>query len=632
MLSRMKTKTTLQLLFLISLIIAPSNVNAEDKLVPSSISIRGEIVNNYANITHEIVFDNSGSDLDREVSYAIKIPYGLYLSNVSATMGNHTYWGRVEEIGEAENIYNESVASNMSAILVSSYADYYQFDLNVEGGEVLNLIAFFEGYLTRNRGKYQLNLIKEEYIDSTLDLSIDIQIQSSLASVLSPRIKGVLGEILEEVTDGYRLTYSYLDYFIEKDIIVSYSLATLDTEGKILTYFNGTDNFFVYLLAPEIDEVEQREPREFIFLIDVSGSMNGEKIIQAQDAFSKMIETLSNEDQFNVFTFSTAINSLWDTLKPGDSENVEEALDWVYDLYATGSTDLNEGIVQSLSNFDVESVNAKVLSLLSDGLASYGETDSENIRSNAIKENHAEAMIFSIAFGDDADDELMSALGFDSNGDYIKILPGVNAVDQLYNFYDTFATPVAIDHNITIDGGFDIAPDPSIIGGALFNGSEILITGKYSDALTISTSISYSSGENDMWSNTIADSISSGNQIERIWAVNTINQLLRFSEVNGITDQIDDQITSIALYYGLVVKGYTGLIIVIDDKDESYENRETDAGGIDFVNQDPSPPINEVYGLASFYEFSALVPVFLLIFIMRRRRMKNKETHKAPQY
>lgn len=611
----MKLRFHSQLVFMIILLISPLQIQAEDPLVPSVISISGSIQDNYANISYAILFDNSNSDRTRSVIYRQNIPSGLYLSNVSATMGNLTFWGKVELYETAEKIYNDSVSSDKSAILVTSTAEYYQFDVNVKAGQILDITAYFEGYLTRVRGDYHLDLFSNLNLDYEIDFSVDIQIQSSFSSVLATRIKGLEGEQREEIKNGYRILYSDTEYMVNDYVSLIYSISTIENGGKIITSTNGVDNFFIYLLAPEIKFIEDREPREFIFVIDVSGSMIGDKIAQAKDAFSIMIGTLADDDLFNVISFDHLVYSLWNEPRNGFSENINIATDWVFDLEAGGSTNLDGGIQKALDNLDNTTSTAKVLSLLSDGRATYGETNSESIRQNTIKENDIDAMIFTIAFGDDADEELMAALAYDSNGNFIKIIPGEDAINQLVDYYETFATPVAIDYNISIDGGYDIAPDPSSLGGALFNGSEIIIAGKYGSSLEVNTSITFSSGETDNWSNNVIGTENGGSHIERIWAINTINQLLKIVEANGRSKELDDKIINLALYYGIVVPEYTALIIVIEDSDDELVDTQ-----IDFLTEPQflgEPPVNELQGgfmdfpIMSIFTFLMIVPIIV---------------------
>lgn len=617
----MKLRVHSQLVFMIILLISPLQIQAEDPLIPSVISISGSIQDNYANISYAILFDNSNSDRTRSVIYRQNIPSGLYLSNVSATMGNLTFWGKVELYETAEKIYNDSVSSDKSAILVTSTAEYYQFDINVKAGQILDITAYFEGYLTRVRGDYHLDLFSNLNLDYEIDFSVDIQIQSSFSSVLATRIKGLEGEQREEIKNGYRLLYSDTEYMVNDYVSLIYSISTIENGGKIITSTNGVDNFFIYLLAPEIKFVEDREPREFIFVIDVSGSMIGDKIAQAKDAFSIMIGTLADDDLFNVISFDHLVYSLWNEPRNGFSENINIATDWVFDLEAGGSTNLDGGIQKALDNLDNTTSTAKVLSLLSDGVATYGETNSESIRQNTIKENDIDAMIFTIAFGDDADEELMAALAYDSNGNYIKIIPGEDAINQLVDYYETFATPVALDYNISIDGGYDIAPDPSSLGGALFNGSEIIIAGKYGSSLEVNTSITFSSGETDNWSNNVIGTETGGSHIERIWAINTINQLLKIVEANGRSKELDNKIINLALYYGIVVPNYTALVIVIEDSDDELVDTQ-----IDFLTDTQyagGAPINEVSGLNADFPFISMFIVFMLIPIIVNRRKER---------
>ena len=80
-------------------------VNGQTGLEPTSLAIDGEIIDNFANITYSLVFDNELSVTDTLLEYQMKAPTGLYLSNVSANMGDNTYWGEVYPIQQAQQIF-----------------------------------------------------------------------------------------------------------------------------------------------------------------------------------------------------------------------------------------------------------------------------------------------------------------------------------------------------------------------------------------------------------------------------------------------------------------------------------------------------------------------------------------------
>ncbi len=71
------------ILFICTLAFFPLSSEAQDPLLPYSVKVKGDIVNNYANFTYELRFDNTASAEATEVSWFFKVQEGIRLSNVS---------------------------------------------------------------------------------------------------------------------------------------------------------------------------------------------------------------------------------------------------------------------------------------------------------------------------------------------------------------------------------------------------------------------------------------------------------------------------------------------------------------------------------------------------------------------
>jgi hypothetical protein len=543
-----------------------SQISAQSGDEPISLDIGGEIIDNFANISYSLVFDNQNSDEDLSVIYDMREPAPLYLSNVSADMGDEMYWGKVYPISQAQQIYNESVAANKSAVLVTSLNDIYRFEVNIKAGNILNLKAYFEGYITRNLGTYNLILFDPVNSVYTLDFSVDLKIVSSFSSVISSRFEGLSGYSKSSITNGVQLTFSASNHLLSSMLSTRYSLNTLSVGGQLLTYTNGTDSFFAYLFAPEIDDIADREIREYLFIIDVSGSMSGTPLEQAKEAFNSMIETLGGSDLFNVVAFSSSSRLMWTEADVASVSNKDNAIDWVNDLSAGGGTNINDALVDGFSTFS-GTTTAKAVVFLSDGAPTSGETNTDQILTNTALANIHGAPIFSVAFGDNTEEGLMGSLAFESNGLFTKILPGDQAVHKLEMFYEIFEIPVALGVQMTYQNAQGIQPNPNVVIGAIFNGSEIITTGLFTGELQITTKVVYSTGDVS-YTNTASSASTDNPYVELIWAHNTINKLLLQSIINPENQDIKAEIVTIAVNYGIVVPNFTGLTIVLEEKAE----------------------------------------------------------------
>ena len=284
-------------------------------------------------------------------------------------------------------------------------------------------------------------------------------------------------------------------------------------------------------------------------------------------SFKAMIDSLDGNDQFNVVAFSSSSRLMWVESDVASDSNKNSAKSWVNGLTAGGGTNINDALVDGFKTFSGTST-AKAVAFLSDGAPTSGETDTTDILRNVESANVEEIPIFSIAFGESTDEGLMGSLAFESNGLFTKILPGDQAVQKLELFYENFAVPVALGVSMGYKNAIDILPLPSSLIGAIFNGTEIMTTGRYTGTLEITTKILYSSGD-QTYTNS-ADSASANNpHVELIWALNSINKLLRQVIADPNNQELKDQIVNIAIEYGIVVPNYTGLTIVLE---ETYTN------------------------------------------------------------
>jgi len=204
---------------------------------------------------------------------------------------------------------------------------------------------------------------------------------------------------------------------------------------------------FTHLFNPGTMQSTKPLPRNFVFVIDVSGSMFMNKLNDAKGAFEKIIQKLNDDvDHVAIHAFSNeGVESFWGPEKI-NSENKIKAIAYVNDLETVGGTNLNgayiEGIkrankMQKNSTNDTDDPFVPIVIILTDGQASTGTTNSVTI-SREVRAANAEvnAKIYAISFGEGADYNLLSGLSIQNNGIVVKIYDGYgDAETQIEEFY-----------------------------------------------------------------------------------------------------------------------------------------------------------------------------------------------------
>src|SRR5205085_8106915 len=98
-----------------------------------------------------------------------------------------------------------------------------------------------------------------------------------------------------------------------------------DVALSLLTYRKkGEDGHFLMMLAPKVDFDKRRiSSKDVIFVIDVSGSMDGEKLQQAKEALRfGLKQTLKDSDRFNIIAFESHIRAMSPTMMFATSSNI----------------------------------------------------------------------------------------------------------------------------------------------------------------------------------------------------------------------------------------------------------------------------------------------------------------------
>lgn len=184
-------------------------------------------------------------------------------------------------------------------------------------------------------------------------------------------------------------------------------------------------------------------PRNIAFVIDVSGSMKGQKLSDAQKAFSAMITTLAVEDYFAIQSFSSSGTVSVFESRAASIDAKSAAITFVNDLIAGGGTNLNDAYTHGLDRImtmeqtrDQDREYVPVLVILTDGQATAGKTGSQQISKAVRAKNEINAKIFALSFGVGADLSLLLGISVQNGGMAIQIYEGFDdAAQQMEGFF-----------------------------------------------------------------------------------------------------------------------------------------------------------------------------------------------------
>ncbi len=208
--------------------------------------------------------------------------------------------------------------------------------------------------------------------------------------------------------------------------------------------------------------------------MDTSGSMDGEKIVQAKAAADYVLDHLGQDDRFNIVAFSTATRLFSD--RPVPAARRDEGHAFVRSLAAAGSTDINRALLEALAGADAE--RPTVLIFLTDGLPTAGEVDPDRIVANIAAAAPKAVRLFAFGVGYDVDTVLLDQLSSGQRGTSTYVKPEQNIEEEVSGFYAKVSAPVLIDVEATFSVFRSKTSTPTRLPD-LFAGNQLVVAGRY---------------------------------------------------------------------------------------------------------------------------------------------------------
>jgi Ca-activated chloride channel family protein len=581
----MKTKLAVLTFVLITWLFLPSTVKADGIIIPdpppipepmpiSQLEIRYhhvdvDIRDQIATTRVDQVFYNP-NDWAVEGTYVFPIPREASVSAFALWIDGHPVEGEVMDAEQARQTY-EQIVRQMKDPALLEYADRDALRARIfpipSGGErrielEYTQVLSAEGGLVR----YVYPLNTEKFSTQPLEsvrVSVDVKTSTPIRAVYSPSHPVAVSR---ENDFAVKAGYEQQNVLPDEDFALYYSIGESEA-FHLFSYRDPTDQadpdgFFLLLLAPRPDAEVQTVPKDVILVLDRSGSMEGEKFHQAQDAARYILDHLNPDDRFNLVAFSTGTESFANTLQP--ASQAESASAWVSRQSPVGSTDINRALLEAAVS--AEGDRPTYLIFLTDGLPTEGVLDSQQILTNFAANAPANIRLFSFGLGYDVDTYLLDSLAQANHGTSTYVLPGERLDETLSSFYAKISTPVLID--LSLDFGeviaYDIYPLPL---PDLFAGSQIIVVGRYRQGGTTDVKLSGSVNGEAHTFRFPAQKFASHSSgwdysaaIPRLWATRKIGYLLNQIRLYGPEQELVDQIVRLSIRYGIVTP-YTSYLV-----------------------------------------------------------------------
>ncbi|HEX4627857.1 MAG TPA: VWA domain-containing protein, partial [Gemmatimonadales bacterium] len=323
----------------------------------------------------------------------------------------------------------------------------------------------------------------------------------------------------------------------------------------------GEDGYFMVLLAPGTSGAAPSLPRDLVAVLDVSGSMSGEKLDQGRAALAQLLGTLRGSDRFRVIAFGSSVCRYAAEWTPATAQNVGAAQEWVRRLETNGGTNIAGALTEAFAQPPRDGALGVVV-FLTDGLPTVDETDPERISEQAER-GRGPFRVFAFGIGFDVNTYLLDRLTERARGVTEYIRPGGDIEQAVGALAAKVSSPVVTDLTLRADDVelYDLQPGnlPD-----LFAGDELVVLGRSRGAGSGERTVTVTgrrNGREERFATTARFGETPGNDyVPQLWAARKAGALARDIRLHGANPETVDELKRLALRYGILTE-YTSYLV-----------------------------------------------------------------------
>ncbi len=303
--------------------------------------------------------------------------------------------------------------------------------------------------------------------------------------------------------------------------------------------------------APVAGQGVPRSPREVVFIIDTSGSMEGTSIKQAKEALQMALDRLSPGDRFNVIEFNSVTRAVFGAPMPVDTATLAKAKSFVTALRARGGTEMKPALKAALTQ-DVAPGFVRQVVFLTDGAVG-----NEGELIHLIRERLSDRRLFTIGIGSAPNSFFLTKAAQYGRGTFTFIGDVREVAEKMGALFTKLESPVLTDIAISWPGKTEVWPREP---GDLYAGEPIVVVAQ-TDALEGDVTITGRRG-GAPWSATVPLSgTASEPGIGVLWARAKIESLIDAQKGGESEADVRKAVIDVALAHHLVSK-YTSLVAI----------------------------------------------------------------------
>ena len=537
-------------------------------------------------------FNPHGSDF--EAVYSFPVPDKAAVSEFTVWIDGQPISGEVLEKKQARQVYETEKAAGRDAGLMEQDG-YRTFDIHVSpvrAGQVTRTrFSYIQpAHVDTGIGRYVYPLEEggvdeeklafwtaNEAVQEAFSFKLDLKSAYPVEAVRLPNHPQALiaqqdagrwsvdiANAAAAAEEGVAANASAQPVFtLDQDLVVYWRhQAGLPGSVDLVTYKPDASKrgTFMLTLTPGDDLQPIVEGSDWMFVLDVSGSMQG-KYQTLADGVQRALGKMRGNDRFRIVLFNDSARELTSGFVAATPENIQYYSEAVAKVHPDNGTNLYSGLKKVIGGIDADRTSAIVL--VTDGVANVGET-----RQRKFIEllQQKDVRLFTFIMGNSANRPLLQALTRASNGFAVNVSNSDDIVGKILEATSKVTHQSLHGVELSIDDIKTSDLTPKTLN-SLYRGQQLIVFGHYwGDGLADIKFGGKISGQRKDYSTRIEFPVQSDEnpELERLWAFAAIEDMESEMADFGEDADLKQAIVDLSVEYGLVTD-YTSMVVVREE-------------------------------------------------------------------
>lgn len=502
-----------------------------------------------------------------EADYMFPLPKGAALQDLKLSINGEMVAGETMSAGEARQIYEEIVRRQRDPALLEwmGYGLLRARIFPIAPGEEKKVVVRFQVVAPREGDALRVDYFRglrtvrgsDRQQEGTTTFTLTYPDEQRYGTAYSPT------HSLINSDEGRTRRAEIRDVANEVTVLIPVRASDAPSISLLANAPGNDDGFALITLSPPASARGSAHaiPRDVVFVIDVSGSMNGKKIDQAREAGKQVLHSLSPSDRFHFIDFSSDVRSFRDGWTSATSENIRAAERYLDALEAEGGTNIAGALKEALAA-GTQSGRLPIVLFLTDGMPTVGITDGDEIAAS-VAAHRGERRVFTFGVGADLNISLIEQLAIEGHGTASFVRPDESVERAVGIVAARLTNPIVTGVRIHSD---NVRLGRMLPSGAVdvFAGEDLVVLARYSgsgpavirfDGQTARGPVSWSTRV------TFPDRTRGNPFVARLWATQRVGYLSAERRKHGASSEIDNEIRQLGERYGIPTEFTSYLVL-----------------------------------------------------------------------